>query len=182
MRRIFLFMNVSLDGYFEGPNHDISWAGHDEVYSPGQEDEPDTVLFGHRTYDMMKSFWPTPQAKETSPAIAKFMNEKRKIVASHRPFEPGWDKVTVFHEHVVKKVRQLKEQPGGTIGIFGSNTLCVSLMQDGLIDEFQILLHPVVIGAGTSLFKGLAKKVELTLEGTRRFESGSILLTYRLAR
>lgn len=183
MRRIFLFMNVSLDGYFEGPDHDISWAGHDyEAYSPEQSDEVDTVLFGHRTYEMMKSFWPTPQAKEIAPEIAKFMNEKRKVVASHKPFEPGWDKVTVFHSDVAREVKQLKEQPGKDIAIFGSNNLCVSLMPEGLIDEFQIMVNPVVIGAGTSLFKGLPKKAALTLTGTQKFKSGTILLTYQPAR
>ena len=65
MRRIFLFMNVSLNGYFEGPGHDISWAHSDfEAFSPEQNQGDATILLGHRTYEMMKNFWPTPQAHE----------------------------------------------------------------------------------------------------------------------
>jgi len=179
MRKIFLFMNVSLDGYFEGPDHDISWTHRGfEAYSSEQSQEVDTVLFGHRTYEMMKSFWPTADAQEFAPEIARFMNEKRKVVASHTPFEPGWSNVTVFNVDVPREVRRLKEGPGKTIAIFGSNNLCVNLMEDGLIDEFQIIINPVAIGEGTSLFKGLSKKVELKLIETHPFKSGTVLLTY----
>jgi dihydrofolate reductase len=172
-------MNVSLDGYFEDQGHDISGFKTDyEAFSSQESQEIDTLLFGHKTYEIMK-FWSTPQAEETAPEIAKFMNEKLKIVASHAPFEPGWDKVRVISGDVVGAVKKLKEQPGKNMIMFGSNTLCVSLMQAGLIDEFQIVVNPVAFGDGTSLFKGLPKKAELTLTETRRFKSGAILLTYQ---
>jgi dihydrofolate reductase len=180
MRRIFLFMNVSVDGYFEAPGHDLSWAKNDfEAFSPGESQETDTILLGHRTYEMMKNFWPTPQAAQVAPEIAKFMNEKLKVVASHKPFEPGWKNAMVVSGDVAGAVRKLKEGPGMGIIMLGSNTLCASLMPEGLIDEFQILVNPVALGEGTSLFKGLSKKVDLTLAETRTFKSGSILLTYR---
>ena len=180
MRKIFLFMNVSLDGYFEGPGHDISGFNTDfEAFSPEQSQEIDTLLFGHRTYEMMKSFWPTPQAEEIAPEIAKFMNEKLKVVVSHKSFEPGWNNVTVISDDVAGAVKKLKEQPGKTIAMFGSNNLCVSLMQEGLVDEFQIVVNPVAFGQGTSLFTGLPKKATLTLTETRKFKSGTILLTYQ---
>ena len=178
MRKIVLFMNVSLDGFFEGPGHDISWTKSDfEAFSADQSVEVDTLLFGHRTYEMMK-FWATPQAEEMAPAIAKFMNERHKVVASHAPFEPGWRNVTVIHGDVAGEIRKLKGQPGKTMMMFGSNELCVSLMEHGLVDEFQILLNPVALGEGTSLFAGLAKKAELTLMETRTFKSGVVMLTY----
>jgi len=173
-------MNVSLDGYFEGPRHDISWATNDfAAFSPDQSEEVDTLLFGRKTYDLMKRFWPTPQAEQIAPEVAKFMNARRKVVVSHTSFEPGWHNVTVISDDVVEKLKKLKAQPGKTIAIFGSNTLCVSLMQDGLIDEFQIIVNPVALGKGTSLFKGLPKRAALTLTGTRQFPSGAILLTYK---
>lgn len=179
MRRIFLFMNVSLDGYFEGPGHDISWAHQDfEAFDLEVSKEVDTVLFGRKTYEMMSSFWPTPQAAEIAPEIARFMNDRRKVVASHQSFEPGWQNVTVMSEDVVGEIRKLKEQPGGTIAMFGSNTLCVSLMEEDLVDEFQILVNPVAIGAGTSLFAGLRKKIDFTLTEARKLKGGGILLTY----
>lgn len=180
MRKIFLFMNVSLDGYFETLDHDLSWAhsGDFEAFSPGQNEEVDTILFGHRTYEMFKSFWPTPQAKEFQPEIAKFMDEKFKIVVSHQSFEPGWNNVKVISDDVAAEVKKLKEQSGKTIIMFGSNNLCVSLMSHGLIDEFQLMLNPVALGEGNSLFKGLPEKANLSLSQTRQFKSGNILLTY----
>lgn len=182
MRKIFLFTNVSLDGYFEAPEHDISWSTPDfEAFSSDSGQEVDTYLFGHRTYDMIKDFWSTPQAREVQPEIAEALNENLKVVASHQPFEPGWKNVRVVSGDVVAAVRQLKEQPGKTIAMFGSNTLCVSLMPAGLIDEFQILVNPVALGEGTSLFKGLHQRTRLQLVESRRFKSGSVLLTYRPA-
>ena len=181
MRKIFLFMNMSLDGYFEDQGHDISGFKTDyEAFSSQESQEVDTLLLGHRTYEMMK-FWSTPQAAEAAPEVAKFMNEKLKIVASHAPFEPGWNNVRVISGDVVGAVKKLKAQPGKNMIMFGSNTLCVSLMQAGLIDEFQIVVNPVVFGGGTSLFNGLPMKAELALTESRRFKSGAILLTYQPA-
>ncbi len=179
MRKIFLFMNVSLDGYYEDSAHDLSGFHNDfEAFSPENSGEVDALLFGHKTYEMMK-FWSTPQGAEMAPEIAKFMNERHKYVASHKPFEPGWKNVTVLSADVPGAVKKLKEGPGKTIAMFGSNTLVVSLMQKGLIDEFQIMVNPVAFGAGTSLFKGLPTKAALRLADTRPFKSGTILLTYR---
>jgi dihydrofolate reductase len=178
MRKIFLFMNVSLDGFFEDQNHDISgFTSDSEAFSQDPDQGVDTILLGHKTYEMMK-FWSTPQAAENAPEIAAFFNENLKVVASHQPFEPGWKNVRVFHRDVAAQVKQLKEQPGKNIIIFGSSNLCVSLIQVGLIDEFQIVVNPVVFGGGTSLFSGLSNKAPLTLTGTRTFKSGSVLLTY----
>lgn len=178
MRHLFLFMNVSLDGYFEGPGHDLSAFHNDfEAFSADGSQEVDTLLFGHTTYEMMK-FWSTPQAETVQPEIARFMNERHKVVASRASFEPGWNNVTVIRGDAAGAIKKLKEQPGKTIAMFGSNTLCVSLMQAGLIDEFQIMVNPVVLGAGTSLFEGLPQKAELILRETRSFKSGAVLLTY----
>jgi dihydrofolate reductase len=180
MRTIFLFMNVTLDGYFEGPDHDISWSHTDfEAFSAERGKEVDTLLFGRKTYEMFRSFWPTPQAYELAPEIAQFMNEKRKVVVSHRAFEPGWSNVTVISHDAAAEVKKLKEQPGKTIAMFGSNNLCVSLMQAGLIDEFQIVVNPVALGEGTTLFTGLPQKAELTLMDTHQFKSGAMMLTYK---
>ncbi len=182
MRKIFLFMHVSLDGYVEGPGHDISWAHSDaypfEAFSSENSAEVDALLFGRKTYDLMKRYWPTPQAAENAPEIARFMNEKLKVVASHEPFAPGWNNVTVISDNVVGAVKKLKEQPGKTIAMFGSNNLCVSLVPEGLIDEFQLVVNPVVLGEGTSLFTGLPQKAQLTLTDTHKFKSGAIMLTY----
>jgi len=127
---------------------------------------------------MVKSFWPTPQAEATAPEIAKSMNEKLKVVASHKSFEPGWNNVTVIGADVTGAVKKPKEQPGKTIGIFGSNNLCVSVMQEGLVDEFKIIVNPVALGDGSPLFRGLPGRAELALTQTRKSKSGALMLTY----
>lgn len=179
MRTITLFMNVSLDGYIAGPGDDLSAFHSDfEAFSSADGPRADTVLLGHKTYDMMKTFWPTPQAAQFAPEVARYMNETQKVIASNTPFDPGWQNVTVFSDDVIDQVRQLKAQPGGTIMIFGSNTLCVSLLPERLIDQFQIQVIPVVLGAGTKLFDGLAEQVAFTLTHAQPFKSGAALLTY----
>jgi dihydrofolate reductase len=182
MRTLFLFMNVSLDGYFEGPDNDISaFNGDFEAFSHDKSRKVDTMLFGRKTYDMMEAFWPTPQAEELAPEVASFMNEQRKVVITHTPFELGWNNVTVVSDDVIAEVRKLKEQPGESIAMFGSNSLCVDLMQAGLIDEFHIMVNPVALGAGTPLFAGLPEKANLSLVDSHRFDSGVVLLKYKPA-
>ena len=182
MGKLFVFTIISLDGYFEAPDHDISWFNaddhHFEAFSLEQSREVDTLLFGRRTYEGMKSYWPTEYARQTDPEIAQFMNGNPKVVATHHPFEPDWSPTTVISGDIPAEVRALKAQTPGTIAIFGSNELCVTLMPHGLIDEFRIMVSPIALGAGTPLFKGLPQHIPLTLTDTRRFESGKVLLTY----
>jgi dihydrofolate reductase len=175
-------MNISVDGYVEAPGHDLSWSHADfEAFSAEGSREVDTILLGRKTYELMKAFWPTPQAAQAAPEVATFMNEQHKVVASHTAFEPGWQNVTVIHGDVAAAVRQLKAQPGGDIIILGSNNLCVTLLQEGLIDELQIVVNPVALGAGVSLLAGLTKRVELRLAATRQFRSGAIMLVFKPA-
>ena len=182
MRTLFLFMMVSLDGYFEGPDHDISWhnADNDEFqkFCAEQNPQADAILMGHRTYDLMASFWPTQKAIELDPETARFMTDTRKYVVSHRPFDPGWKNATVMTGDVAGQVRALKAQPGKGIALFGSNTLLGGLMKEGLVDEYRIMVNPVVIGKGTPVFAGIAERANLKLKKVRQFASGNVLLTY----
>lgn len=179
MRKITLFTNVSLDGYFEAPGHDLSWTTNsDEAFSSQQGGEVDTFLFGRETYEMIRNFWSTPQAAQFQPGMARSLNENRKVVAAHAGYAPGWKNATVISGDVVGAVRQLKAGPGKDILIFGSNQLCASLVPAGLIDEFQIIINPVLLGAGTSLFHGLAEKTPVKLVSTRTFAVGTVMLTY----
>jgi dihydrofolate reductase len=185
MRTISVFMNVTVNGYFEGENHDLSFfKGDDEDNTFFREQTSKgggTLLFGHRTYEMMKAFWPTAQAKESKPEIADYMNAASKIVVAHKPFEPGWSNVAVISGDVIDEVRKLKEEAGGNIVILGSNTLCVSLLPEGLIDEIQVVVNPVAIGAGTPLFSGLKARIDFKVTKTREFKSGNVLLSYAMA-
>jgi dihydrofolate reductase len=182
MSKVFVFMNVSVDGRVEGPDHDISWAhGDSEPFAREQGKSVEALLFGRRTFELMRQFWPTDQARQVAPETAAFMNEKPKYVASHSGFEPGWAGATVLHEDAIGQIRGLKARTAGRIAIFGSNTLCAGLVDAGLIDEFQIMVNPVLLGEGTSLFPGVAARAQLRLISAEPQSTGAVLLTYARA-
>ena len=178
-------MMVSLDGYFEGPGHDLSWHNVDGEFvdfAIEQTSSVGTILFGRRTYELMESFWPTDQAKD-DPKTAELMNSTPKIVFSHTlsgVYETDkWKNVTLIRDVRPDEIKKLKKENTKDIAIFGSNNLAVSFVEKELIDEFRIMLNPVAIGEGTPLFRGLDKKLKLKLIKTRKFKNGNILLTYR---
>jgi dihydrofolate reductase len=182
MRTVGLFVHVTANGYFEGAKGDLSWFKEQDeearAYAQEQIRQPGTILFGHKTFDLMKSFWPTPMAREADPVMAAFMNDMPKFVAARRPFDPGWQNTTVLSGDAVDGVRTLKATPGTPIVILGSNTLCVSLMKAGLVDAIELMVNPVALGEGTPLFSGYEGRLGLSLTSTRQFKSGNLLLTY----
>jgi dihydrofolate reductase len=184
MRKICLFMMASVDGYFEGPNHDLSWHNVDAEFNDFAHEQNigpfGTILLGHRTYDLMASVWPTPQGMAVDPETARFMNETSKIVAARVPFAAEWQNTAVISGDVVHEIEKLKAQPGKDMVMFGSNMLCVSLMERGLVDEFRVMVNPVALGAGTPLFAGLSKRINLQLIRIREFKSGNVLHRYGL--
>ena len=182
MRKVFLFMMVTLDGFFEGPDHEIDWHNVNEEFNEfaiDQLNEIDTLLFGRVTYEGMASYWPTPFAKENDPVVADKMNTIPKIVFSKTLDKVEWSNSRLVKENIAEEVSQLKQQQGRDLAIFGSANLAVSLLEMGLIDELRIMVNPVVLGAGKSLFTGLHNKVKLKLIKTRAFRSGNILLYYQ---
>ncbi len=174
-------MMVSLDGYFEGPNHDLNWhnAGHEEFnkFANGQLDEVDTLIFGRATYDMMVSFWPTQSAMKAAPETASRMNALRKVVFSHQPLQAHWEHTDASTDPVAS-IHALKSQPGKDIAVLGSSKLCVTLLEHDLLDELRLMINPVALGGGTPLFAGLSKARHFTLTSSRQFESGNLLLKY----
>ena len=184
MRNVFLFMMVTLDGFFEGPNQEIDWHNVDEEFNEfaiQQLDEVDTLLFGRVTYEGMASFWPTPFAKENDPIVAEMMNTIPKIVFSKTLEKVEWNNSRLVKENIAEEVLQLKQQQGRDLAIFGSANLMVSLLQLGLVDELRIMVNPVVLGNGKPLFKGIYDKLNLKLLKTKTFRSGNIMLCYQPA-
>ncbi len=180
-----MFNSVTVDGFFAGPNGEIDWFKHnDELneFSIEQSKSGDTLIFGHTTYEMMASYWPTPDAMKTYPVVAGIMNSIPKIVFSKTLKEvkegPNWENIKLFHEIKPEEIVKLKEQRGREIAILGSGTIVQQFANLGLIDEYRLLVHPVVLGAGKPLLKN-AKKMNLKLLDTRTFGSGIVLLTYK---
>ena len=184
MRKVFLFMMVSLDGFYEGPNHEIDWHNVDEEFNEfaiNQLNEVDMLLFGRVTYQGMASYWPTPFAQEDDPIVAEKMNTLPKLVFSTTLEQAEWNNTRLVKEHIAEEISNLKRQPGKDLAIFGSSDLAVSFMHMGLLDEIRVIVNPVVLGAGKPLFKGLDDRVHLKLVGTKTFDSGNVLLYYKPA-
>jgi len=182
MRKVFLFMMVTLDGFFEGPDHDIGWHNVDEEFNEfaiDQLNEVDALLFGRVTYEGMASYWPTPLAIENDPDVAGKMNAIPKIVFSKTLDKAEWSNSRLIKDNIAGEVLQLKQQQGRDLAIFGSANLTMSLLQMGLIDELRLMVNPVVLGKGKPLFTGLHEKLNLKLIKTRVFRSGNVLLYYQ---
>jgi dihydrofolate reductase len=192
MRKIHMFMMLSLDGYFEGPNHDLSWHNVDDEFNKfaiDQLNETGLILFGRRTYQLMESFWPKaatdPKMSDENLEVARLMNTTPKIVFSRTLDKvqetANWKNVRLMRKFDADEVMRLKEQDGKDIWVGGSD-LAVSFVEAGLIDEFRFMISPVTIGKGTPIFKGLKSRLKLELIKTRQFKSGNILLYYKPAK
>ena len=184
MRAIFAFLMVSLDGYHETADGDLSWHNVDAEFNEfavEQLDEADTLLFGRRTYQMMAEFWPSPAGMQDYSGVAERMNGYHKIVVSRTLASTDWAPSTLVSDDVPARLGKLKEQPGRDIALLGSSTLTASLLDAGLLDELRIMVNPVVLGAGRPVLAG-AGTTQLRLVGSRQFRSGNVLLSYRLGR
>jgi dihydrofolate reductase len=184
MRKILAFLVVTVDGYYEGPNGEFDWPVVDEEFNEfglRQLEEVDTLLFGRVTYEGMASYWPTPAAEQDDPRVAAKMNTLPKLVVSRTLARADWANTRILRDDVAAELTRLKRQPGKDIAIFGSSDLVVSLLAMGLVDELRIMVHPVVLGAGRSLFRTAPERMHLHLVEARPFRSGSVLLTYRPA-
>lgn len=180
MRKAFLFMMVSANGYFEGLNHELDWHHVDKEFddfAKEQLDEADTLLFGRVTYEMMASFWPTI-GMEREPDVARRMNGKEKVVFSNTLPSADWKNTRLVRGDAAKELAVLKKRMGKSIAILGSSKLAASLADAGLIDEFRIMVNPVLMGSGHPLMEGLSKRLSLRLTNSRQFGNGNMLLCY----
>jgi dihydrofolate reductase len=180
MRKIFLSNYISLDGYFEGPNREIDWfVWNDELrdYSIGMLKSVDAILFGRVTYQLMAAYWPT--VTDEDPVITANMNDLPKVVFSKTLDKVDWKNARLVKSDIADEISRLKQLPGKDMVIFGSSDLAVAVAEAGFLDEYRLLVNPVVLGAGRPMFKGLKRKLDLELLNTREFGSGVVLLTYR---
>jgi dihydrofolate reductase len=184
MRKVILFMLTTLDGYFEGPMQDISWHHVDAEFNQfaiRQLNHAGALLFGRVTYELMAGYWPTVAATTDDPIVATLMNTLPKIVFSRSLLRADWRNTRLIKDNFTEEILNLKEQAGKDLFIFGSSDLAVSLVQHGLIDEFRIMVNPLLLGGGKPLFAGLQGRLELRLLKTKIFKSGNVLLYYRPA-
>lgn len=185
MRKVIFQMMVSLDGYFEGPKHELDWHHVDDEfndYAIGLLDTLDTLVFGRVTYELMADYWPSPDALKNDPQVAQRMNRLAKVVFSRTLEKVEWNNSRLAKNDPATEVAKLKQQPGKDIAIFGSSDLMLSLIPHGLVNEYRIFVNPVVLGSGKTLFEDLDQRLELNLVGNKMFKSGLVGLYYRPAK
>lgn len=182
MRKLIVFNNISLDGCFTDANGDMSWAHRSDAefddFTAGNARQNAVMVFGRVTYELMMRFWPTQQAMQTYPDVARSMNESEKIVFSSTLARASWKNTRVLSGDVVKHMRSLKAQAGPDLLIMGSGTLVAPLTEGGLVDEFQLVLCPLVLGAGRTLFEGVTKRPVMNCLQSRTFSNGNVFLRY----
>jgi dihydrofolate reductase len=185
MPRVLVFNQVSLDGYFTDKKGDMSWAHKDDpewnAFASENAKGGGVLLFGRKTYEMMASFWPTPAALEQMPAVAEGMNNLPKVVFSRTLDKATWKNTKLVKGDLVAEVRKMKKAPGGDMVILGSGTIVSQLTQAGLIDEYQFVVDPIVLGQGRTLFEGVKDKLNLKRTNARTFGNGNVVLTYQPA-
>lgn len=182
MRTVASFIFISLDGFYEGPNGELDWhnvnAEFDD-FAVRQLDDADILGFGRATYEHMAGYWPAEQAKANDPAITARMNGMDKVVFSRTLAEATWTGTTVRRGEAAKHIAEIKTTAGKDLLIVGSAHLTAGLLTSGVLDELRIMISPVVLGQGRSLFEDLQGSASLTLLHTQQFDSGNILLTYQ---
>ena len=185
MRSLIVFNHVSLDGYFVDKKGDMRWAHKQDPewneFVAGNARGGGVLLFGRVTYEMMASYWPTPMAAQNSPAVAEHMNNLQKVVFSRTLDKASWKNTKLVKGDLATEVRKMKQESGEGLVIMGSGTIVSQLAQGGLIDEFQIVVCPIVIGSGKTLFEGVTEKLNLKLTKSRTFGNGNVYTCYEPA-
>jgi dihydrofolate reductase len=186
MRKVIVTMWVTLDGFIAGPNDDMSWIIVDDAmgaYEDAMVSAADTLILGRVTYQSFAGAWPhvpdNPAASEGEKEYARKVNSLHKIVFSKTLETVEWNNSTLLHEINPDDIVALKNEVGKDIVIYGSASIVQALTTLGLIDEYQLLVHPVVLGGGKRLFKEGSDRTALRLVETKTFDSGVVLLTYQ---
>ena len=196
MRKLVVFDRVTADGYFSGPEGRLDWVVPDaEIDKLGGDAVPGSgnmMLFGRRTYQMFESFWPhvlkdSPEAPDphipgrqsaAMRGMAVWIHEATKIVFSKTLKDVTWHNSRLVRDAEPAAIEALKNEPGGDIMIFGSGQIVSRLTTLGLIDEYHLIVSPLLLGAGKPLVSGVASRVPLDLMDAKSYDSGNVMLRY----
>ena len=185
MRKVIASPFVTLDGFMAGPQGEIDWNEpyFDEEmagYVGEQFAHLDTLLFGRGTYQLFVQYWPTQGVKD-DPVFAEKMNTLPKVVFSKTLESVTWNNARLVKDNIAGEIQSLKRQKGKNLVIDGSPGVIHSLTRLGLIDEYRLRVHPIVLGSGTPLFTGLRERMPLKLIESKTFQSGVVILHYQPA-
>lgn len=172
---------ISLDGYFSGPNGELDWHNVDTEftkYAATMLDSVDTILFGRTTYEFMAKFWPTEFAIRQDPIIAEKMNSISKIVFSKTLHNTSWNNSRIIKDLSQDSITRLKHERGRSMVILGSGSIVSQLTRLELIDEYRLIVNPVILGEGIPMFADIRERINLNLLKARRMKSGNVILYY----
>lgn len=177
-RRVVLDLAVTLDGFIEGNNGEVDWCIMDPEMEFNQFlEQIDAIFYGRKSYELWGQYMPQDEDSETEKEMWQMVHSKKKYVFSHT--QTGIDEQAIFiNENLHEEVTRLKNQPGKNIWLYGGAGLITSFIKLGLVDEFRLSIHPVVLGEGKPLFSDLTERVNLKLVRTRTFTSGVVQLIY----
>jgi dihydrofolate reductase len=179
-RRILLDLAVTLDGFIEGPKGEVDWC----IMDPDMDfnnflNHIDTILYGRKSYDLWGQYTPDIEVSDTEKDIWELVHSKEKYVFSKIQKESE-NNVKFINENIVEEVIKLKNKPGKDIWLYGGASLITTFLNLGLVDEFRLSVHPIILGEGKPLFIDIKKRVNLKLVETKRFPSGVVQLCYHL--
>ncbi|GAA4415000.1 dihydrofolate reductase family protein [Actinokineospora soli] len=187
MRKLTYAMNVSLDGYVAAPGDDVGWGVQsDELFQWWSDRVGSTglALYGRGLWETMSSHWPTAdQQPGATPAAIEYAGRWRdmpKVVFSSTLSAVDWNARLVTGD-AVAEIARLKAEDGGRMDVGGA-TLAAAAMRAGLVDEYVVVTHPVLVGGGKRFFTALDERVDLTLADTRAFPGGVLMAAYETRR
>jgi dihydrofolate reductase len=185
MRKLIFSMPVTLDGYIEGPHHELDWVIPDEQLHDFYAEllnSADLILYGRVTYELMLGYWPKASADPMITAgelrFAEAINNIPKIVYSTTLQKVDWN-TRLFKTFNPVEIQEMKSQVGKDLLLGGGVSLASQFFQHGLVDEYQLVYMPAVIGAGKALFTGIDTSIQMNYRWSRRFSSGAIVLCYQ---
>lgn len=179
-RRVILDLAVTLDGFIEGPNGEVDWC----IMDPNMDfesflDQIDTILYGRKSYDIWGQYMPRNEDSDSDKEMWRLVHRKEKYVFSKT--QKATDHRAIFiNDHIVEEVNKLKRMPGKDIWLYGGSSLITTFINLGLVDEFRLSIHPIILGEGKPLFVDINKRINLQIVETKKFSSGVVQLIYRL--
>ncbi|WNQ14015.1 dihydrofolate reductase family protein [Paenibacillus aurantius] len=177
-RKIILDLAVTLDGFIEGKNGEVDWCIMDsEMGFNNFLNQIDTIIYGRKSYDLWGQFTPGIKHPDSEKEFWELVHSKEKYVFSRT--QKGTDNKAIFiNNNILEEVNKLKNKPGKDIWLYGGASLITTFVNLGLVDEFRLSVHPVVLGEGKPLFVDIKQRLNLKLVTTRTFSSGVVQLIY----
>ncbi len=186
MRKVILAMQVTLDGFIEGPKGELDWAMREDEETWKDvfnlQRSADTLLLGRVMYPGFEKYWlaaPTnPSSTKNEIEYARLADKMQKIVFSRTLEKVEWKTTRIIQDHIAEEIRRMKQQPGKDMVLLGGASIVSTFMNMGLIDEYHLLVNPLVLGGGKPLFKDMKDRHKLKLIKTNTFKSGKVVLHY----